>query len=58
MGLVPAPVQWVKESGIAAAAVWVAVDAQIQSLAKEFPCAMGIAIQKTNKQTNKKPPQI
>ena len=40
LGSIPGPAQWVKGSDIAAAAVW------IQSLAREFPYAPGMAIKK------------
>ena len=39
-------------SGVATAAEQVAATAQIQSLAWEFPCAMGTAIKKKKKDTN------
>ena len=38
VGSIPSQAQWCKRSGIAAAV------AQIQSLAQEVPCAMGVAI--------------
>ena len=50
MGLIPGPAQWVKGSGIAAAAGWITAVAQIQSLAWEFPYATGEAIKKIEPQ--------
>ena len=41
---VPGPEQWVKGSGIAAAAVYVTTASWIQSLAWELPYATGVAI--------------
>ena len=43
-GLIPGLVQWVKGSDIAAAAAQVAAVAQLQSLARELPYAVGVAI--------------
>ena len=43
-GSIPSLVQWVKGSNVAAAAVQAAAMVQIQSLAWEFPQAMGVAI--------------
>ena len=39
-------VQWVKGFGVAAAVVWVAAVACIQSLAWELACAVGVTIKK------------
>ena len=50
--LIPSQAQWVKGSGVAAAAVCVVAEAKIQSLARELPCSLGMAIKlkKTNKE--------
>ena len=50
--LIPCPAQWVKESGIAAAAVEVSAAPQIWSLAQEFQMPQGS--QKWKKIKNKK----
>ena len=46
--LITGPVQWVKGSGVAAvqveAVVQVVAMAQIQSLARELPCAMAVCV--------------
>ena len=46
--LITGPVQWVKGSGVAAvqveAVVQVVAMAQIQSLARELPCAMAVRV--------------
>ena len=47
--MIPGPAQWVKIWGVAAAAAQVAAVAQVQSLAWELPCAMGMAIKLKNK---------
>ena len=41
---VPSPAQWIKESGIAAAALWATAAVRIQALAWKFPYVMGTAI--------------
>ena len=46
MRSIPCPAQWVKGSGVATAV------ALIQSLAREFPYAKGVAKKKTKKQKN------
>ena len=46
MGLIPSLAQWVKGAGVAAATVWVAAVAPIQSLAWELPYAAGVALKK------------
>ena len=48
MGSTPGPVQWVKGSGVAAAAAQVTTAAHIQSLAWELLCTVSVAI-KQNK---------
>ena len=45
-GSIPGPAQWIKGSGIAAAAVYFVAVAQIQYLAQELPYAVGMAIMK------------
>ena len=47
--MIPSLAQWVKGAGVAAATVWVAAVAPIQSLAWELPYAEGVAIKKNNK---------
>ena len=49
MASIPSLVQWVKRSGVAAAAVQVTAVAQIQSLAQELSYAIGVAIEKKKK---------
>ena len=44
MGLLPGLVQWVKRSAVATVVAQVAAMAWIQSLAQEFPYAMGAII--------------
>ena len=51
-GLIPGPAQWVKGSGVATAAVKVATEAQIQSLAWE--CHMPQGGQKKKKERKRK----
>ena len=43
-GSIPGPEQWVKQFGVATAMAHVTAEAQIQSLAQEFPYAVSVAI--------------
>ena len=43
---IPGLAQWVKGSGVAAAVAQVTAVAQIQSLPRELPCTVGVAIKK------------
>ena len=55
VSLTPGSVQWVKGSGITGittAMAWVTAQAQIQSLARELPYAMGVAIKKQKRSSN------
>ena len=52
--MIPDLVQWVKGSGISMTVVGVTAVAQMQSLARELPCAMGEAIKKKKKRKKKK----
>ena len=50
-GRVPTVVQWVKGSGFASAVLQVTAMAWSQSLARELPYAMGVAIKKKKKKS-------
>ena len=47
VGSIPSLAQGVKGSSVAAAEMWVTAAAQIQSLAWDLPCAVGVAIKKS-----------
>ena len=51
VGLTSSLSQWLKGSGIVAAAAWAAVLPWFQSLGQELPYAVGVAIEKNKKNT-------